>query len=321
LLILSDDSSTQERAPVAAGTVVAIGNFDGVHRGHQRLFEVARSLRRPGQLLAALTFSPHPATVLAPARAPKLITTEARKLELLAERGVEVVRLQRFDAAFAACSPEDFVDQVLVEGLHAKAVVVGYDFTFGRNRAGTTAVLSSLCAARGIRVEVVGPVSVDGVVASSTEVRRLFAAGEIEAARKILGRAPELEGVVVPGAKRGRELGFPTANVRPDTELGPATGIYAGWAQRPGTAPRPAAISVGTNPTFGSGHQISVEAYLLDFNGDLYDQPLRIYFGRRLRGEQKFDSVAALVDQIQRDVDQTRAYCAANTPTEADGPR
>ena len=320
-MTLRGNSPTKDSASVAGGAVVVIGNFDGVHLGHQRLFQLAASLRRPGQVVAALTFAPHPAVVLAPQRAPKLITTEARKLDLLGQLGVDVVRLQPFDATFAGRSPEEFVDLILIEGLHAKAIVVGYDFTFGKNRSGTTSLLKTLGAARGLTIEVVDPVSVAGVVASSTEVRRLVAAGQTEDARGLLGRAPDVEGVVVAGAQRGRVLGYPTANLRPETELGPATGIYAGWALRQGQAPVAAAISVGTNPTFGAGAPVTIEAYLLDFDEDLYNQPLRIYFGRRLRGEQKFDSVTALVDQIRNDVEQTRAFCAAYSPFEADGPR
>jgi riboflavin kinase/FMN adenylyltransferase len=289
--------------------VVAIGNFDGVHRGHAHIFEQTRTLARgvAGEAVV-LTFDPHPAKVLAPSYAPPLITPLARKLELIAACAMDATVVEPFDRAFAAHSAEDFARGVLADGLGARHVVVGYDFTFGAKRSGNVDRLRALGSQLGFDLTVVAPVSVDGIVCSSTKVREFVLEGRVDGAALLLGRDAEVEGSVVRGAGRGRTIGVPTANVQPETELLPKNGVYAGWGQRLSDGKRwNAAINVGTNPTFVSGHTISVEAHLLDCDEDLYDQRLRIGFVQRLRDEERFASREALVAQIGKDIEQARA--------------
>ncbi|HEX4460631.1 MAG TPA: bifunctional riboflavin kinase/FAD synthetase [Polyangia bacterium] len=290
--------------------VVAIGNFDGAHLGHAFIFHEARRLaaarQRQGETVV-LTFEPHPAKVLAPTFAPPLITTPARKLELLAAAGIDVTVLEPFDRALAAMSAEEFVRQVLADGLGARQVVVGYDFTFGAKRSGDVRTLATLGQTHGFGVTVVPPVSVDGLVCSSTKVRELLLEGRVDGAALLLGREPEVEGEVVRGAGRGRTIGVPTANVASETELSPKNGVYAGWGERLSDGKRwGAAINIGTNPTFVNGNQVSIEAHLLDCDEDLYGQRLRLGFTQRLRDEKRYNSRDELVAQIGRDIEQAR---------------
>ena len=322
--------------PAPPPLAIAIGNFDGVHLGHAALLaEARRRAARRGCQSAVLTFTPHPARLFAPERAPALIMSLERRLELCAEAGIDVAIVEPFTHAFAAIEAAAFVTIVLARYLGACDAVVGYDFSFGRGRSEDAGMLYALGAEVGIDVGVIRPVTVDGVACSSTRVRELVAAGETAAAARLLGRPFELQGPVARGAGRGRGLGFPTANVIPDSELRPKLGIYAARARvldgpLAGTT-RAAALSVGTNPTFkaepskgseppatGSGGQsppsptrssgdtVTIEAYLLDFDGDLYDRRVRLEVGERLRDEQRFESVAALVAQIREDVAQVR---------------
>jgi riboflavin kinase/FMN adenylyltransferase len=296
--------------------VVAIGNFDGVHRGHAFIFERARQLadEAGGADVVVLTFEPHPAKVLAPAYAPPLITPLPRKLELIAATGVDVTVVQPFDPAFAARTPGQFVDEVLVGGLGARRICVGHDFTFGKKRSGTTDTLHELGRRHGFEVEVVAPISVDGMVCSSTKVREFVLEGRVDGAHVILGRPFEVEGEVVRGDGRGRTIGVPTANLRPDTELIPKNGVYAGWAELLSSGSRhPAAINVGTNPTFAGERPVLVEAHLLDVDRDLYGARLRLGFVERLRAEERFSGKDALVAQILRDIEKTRAILTRAT--------
>jgi riboflavin kinase/FMN adenylyltransferase len=292
--------------------VVAIGNFDGVHRGHAHIFQQARALAGGiGGEAVVLTFDPHPAKVLAPAFAPPLITPLARKLELIAACGMDAVVVEPFDHAFAGHSADDFARGVLAGGLGARHVVVGYDFTFGAKRSGNVDRLRAFGSELGFDLTVVAPVSVDGLVCSSTKVREFVLEGRVDGAALLLGRDPEIEGEVVRGAGRGRTIGVPTANVKPETELLPKNGVYAGWGERASDGRRwAAAINVGTNPTFVSGQAISVEAHLLDCDEDLYGQRLRVGFVQRLRDEERFASREALVAQIGTDIEQARAVMA-----------
>jgi riboflavin kinase/FMN adenylyltransferase len=291
--------------------VVAIGNFDGVHRGHAYLFQQARQLARSIAADAesvVLTFEPHPAKVLAPTFAPPLISTLARKLELIEQQGLDVTVVQPFDRAFAARSPIEFVDEVLVGGLGAKHVCVGHDFTFGRKREGTIGLLEELGRARGFGVTVVPAYSVDGIVCSSTKVREFVLEGRVDGAQLLLGRDPEVEGEVIRGDGRGRTIGVPTANVRPDNELLPKNGVYAGWGEWDGGERAGAAINVGTNPTFvAAGHPVSIEAHLLGVDRDLYGKRLRLGFMKRLRAEERFPSAEALIAQIRKDIEAARS--------------
>jgi riboflavin kinase/FMN adenylyltransferase len=300
------------RAPIP-GACVAIGNFDGVHAGHRALLAVARrhAAARGGRTVA-LTFDPHPTTVLAPRFAPAALTTRARRVELLGEAGADVVVVEPFTPELAAMSADDFVEHVLRGALGAEAVVVGWDFTYGSRRGGTTATLQAHGARAGFTVEIVDQVRVDGELASSTAVRAHLRAGDVAAARRLLGRDPDLDGVVVPGARRGRQLGFPTANVATDLPPPLAPGIYACRLEVDGGPPLPAVASLGTNPTFAEhGGRLVLEVHVLDFDGDLYGRRVRVRFAAHLRDEQRYDGVDALVAQIRRDVDATRAVLAA----------
>ncbi len=287
------------RAPV-----VAIGNFDGVHLGHQRLLDitVARAAALGGAAVV-LTFEPHPARVLAPDLAPPLLTTPERKRELIAARGVDALILEPFTPELAALEPEAFVERTLLGALAAREVVVGYDFTYGRARAGTTATLA---ATPGLAVHVVPQVTVDGLAASSTKIREFVLEGNVAGARRLLGRDFDVDGTVVPGAGRGRKLGVPTANVAVANEVLPRPGIYAARVAVAGGPWHPAAVSLGTNPTFGAGALV-LEAHLIDFHGDLYGHAVRVAFVAWLRGEERFASVDALVTQIHADIARARA--------------
>mgnify|MGYP002631280077 CR=1 FL=1 len=299
------------------GAVVTIGNFDGVHRGHQALLALAvERARATGRVPTVLTFEPHPVRVLAPDLAPPLICTLEDKRALLAARGIELLLEQRFDPAFAALSPEAFVRTVLVDHLGARAVVVGYDFTFGARRAGTTVTLAQLGDRLGFDLDVLAARAVgEGLVASSTRVRAFVLEGKVRGATLVLGRPFHVNGVIARGQQRGRLLGFPTANLATDSELLPRRGVYACWLDW-GEGARPAVANIGFNPTFGDGPgQPTVEAHVIDAAGlDLYGRPSRLYFVERLRDEQKFDGADALARCIARDRDVARGLLAVEQP-------
>jgi len=286
----------------AAGTAVTIGAYDGVHRGHRFVIGRLCELAGAGGLdSVVLTFDRHPASVVRPESAPKLLTDLDQKLELLASTGVDHTVVLRFDEARSQEEPEDFVREVLAGALAARVVVVGEDFHFGRRRRGNVELLRDMGGSLGF--EVVHVPLLPGT--SSTEVRRRLASGDVAGAAELLGRPHELRGVVVKGDQRGRDLGYPTANIEvPADILVPAPGIYAGWYD----GAQAAAISVGRRPTFKDGDApVVVEAYLLDFEGDLYGRRLTLELWERLRDEAVFDSEQALIEQIARDVEQTRA--------------
>jgi riboflavin kinase/FMN adenylyltransferase len=282
---------------------VAVGEFDGVHLGHREVIRGADTV---------LTFEPHPREVVAPEAAPRLLTPLARKAELLEGLGVDELVVIRFDAAFAERSPEDFVDEILVGALGATDVSVGENFRFGHQAAGTPELLEAdgRFATRVIRL-----VEADEEIVSSSHIRGLILAGELGEANALLGDPFQLRGEVVPGDRRGRELGYPTANLVPDERyVYPAHGIYAARAEVPGEGEWQAAVNVGVRPTFVTGRGVLVEAFLLDYTGDLYGRELRIDFQARLRGERRFDSVEALVEQMGRDVEATRRTATLNRP-------
>ncbi|TWE12297.1 bifunctional riboflavin kinase/FAD synthetase [Rudaeicoccus suwonensis] len=295
-------------------TVVTIGNFDGVHRGHAALLDaVVQQGHSTGLKSVAVTFEPHPLLVLHPDRAPALISSLSERIELLDAAGLDAVLVMEFTLDLAARTPEEFVSETFVDGLHARHVVVGADTRFGVRNSGDVSTLRELGRRYGFDVRVVADVG-EGHRYSSSDVRAALAAGDVEAAAAVLGRLHEVRGVVVRGLQRGRDLGFPTANLRSDSEgLVPADGVYAGWLVRealPATDPEhcmPAAISVGTNPTFDDVPERTVEAYVLDRDDlDLYDEVVRVQFVRRLRGNTRFESIDALVVQIGHDVEATR---------------
>jgi riboflavin kinase/FMN adenylyltransferase len=269
---------------------VAVGTFDGVHLGHREVIRGSDSV---------LTFDPHPVSVVAPQHTPKLLTTLARKAELIASLGVEELIVIPFDADFARRSAEDFVNDVLVGALGATRVAIGENFRFGHKAQGDSQMLS----ADGRFETVVHPLlEVGGEIVSSSHIRGLVLAGELSEANQLLGTPFQLSGEVMHGDERGRELGFPTANLIPEDALVcPGHGVYACLADG-----RPAAVSIGVRPTFKTGRGELIEAYLLDFDGDLYGSTLRLEFLERLRGERRFASGQELVEQMHRDVERTR---------------
>jgi riboflavin kinase/FMN adenylyltransferase len=301
---------------------VTIGAFDGVHLGHREVLRLVRDLARARDLESAVvTFDRHPAQVVRPESAPKLLTTLEQKLELLDATGlVDVVCVLTFDEARSLETAEEFVDEVLVDQLGAQLVVVGADFHFGHRRGGNVALLERMGAERGFEVIGLGLVSPEGDGGSpysSTRVRALLAEGDVRGAGALLGRPHAVRGTVEVGDRRGRELGFPTANLAVAPELClPAHGIYAGtFAGQDGVA-RPAAISLGRRPTFYDETAVPLlEAHVLDFSGDLYGQRAQIAFVERLRGEERFDSIEALVGQMARDVEATRTILGARGGT------
>lgn len=307
--------------PTASGAVVTIGAYDGVHLGHQAVLRLARELASARNREAVcLTFDRHPAEVVRPESAPKVLTPLDQKLELLDATGfLDTVCVLAFDKDRSREPAEDFVRTVLVEGLDARLVVVGADFHFGHRRHGNVRLLEQMGAELGFEVLGLGLVSVEGDATglpySSTKIRELLAAGDVAAAAQMLGRPPrphEVRGQVERGDARGRELGFPTANVAvPESVCLPADGIYAGTFVAEDGVERDAAISLGRRPTFYVGAKASLlEAYVLDFEGDLYGQRVKVRFVERIRGEVQFESVDALVAQMTQDVDVARHLLA-----------
>lgn len=286
---------------------VALGNFDGVHVGHQALVAavVARA-RALGGSAGALTFEPHPARVLHPERAPAALLTPDQKARLLAEAGIERLAVLPFDRALAALSPDEFARRVLKDALGAQAVLVGENFRFGRGRSGGVGELRRLGAELGFEVASLPPVSFDGRPVSSTRIREALGRGEVELAGALMGRPYFVEGQVVRGDARGHALGFPTANLEPWNELLPRHGVYAARCGVGGEpAVRPAVVNLGRRPTF-DGREVRAEAHILGFEGDLYGCALRLDFIARLRDERRFDGPGALVEQIRADVAEAR---------------
>lgn len=296
---------------------VALGTFDGVHLGHRAVVAAAvEGAERLDAIACAATFHPRPAVIVSGMPAQTLAGVTQR-VRLLGEAGAEEVVILRFDRAMALLTAREFIDEVLVRHLGAVLVAVGEDFRFGADRAGDVALLRSAGAELGFEVAPVAIVDEAGARVSSSRIRELVRAGDVTAAAPLLGRAPSLEGAVVSGDARGRELGYPTANLGlVPGQCVPAEGVYAGWAiTPPGERRHGAAISVGRNPQFGSSEEIRVEAHLLDYDGDdLYGLPMRIEFSAYLRSQSVFDDVAALVVQMDADVAEARRILAAMDP-------
>jgi riboflavin kinase / FMN adenylyltransferase len=277
---------------------IAIGTFDGVHVGHRQVIDRADTV---------LTFEPHPLSILHPEAAPKLIMPFEIKRDVIEGLGVEELVVIPFDQSFSTIPPEEFCSRILVETLGAERVSVGENFRFGAKAKGDPEMLASR---EEFDSRVVPLVEVDGEIVSSTRIRSLVAAGEVESATRCLDAPFLLEGSVVEGDGRGRTLGFPTANLVPSDDLVcPGHGVYAAFADG-----QPAAVNVGVRPTFETGRGLLVEAYLIDFEGDLYGKTLRVAFIARLRGERRFPSVEDLIAQMHRDVDEARELCASFTP-------
>jgi riboflavin kinase/FMN adenylyltransferase len=291
----------------AEGTAITVGFFDGVHRGHQavlrRTVEVAEGR---GLTSVAVTFDRHPREILTPGSEPLLLTTTERKAGLVGALGFEALVILAFTEEFSRWSPEEFVERVLVDGLHARHAVVGANFTFGHRAMGTFAVLNDLGAGHGFSVDGVALEKIGGRPVSSSSIREALAAGDLEWPTEALGRRYVVDGVVTPGAGRGAGLGYPTANLDvPPRMLLPGEGVYAGKGYV-GDDAYVAAVNVGTNPTFGN-EPLHLEAFLLDFEGDLLGRAMGVEFWERLRDEVRFESAEDLARQIKEDVERTRA--------------
>ena len=299
---------------LGGGSVVTIGFYDGVHLGHRLVIsEVCRAAAERGLKSVIVTFDKHPAKIVRPESAPALLTSLEERIELLGTTGVDATVVIEFDLARASEPPEEFVREVLVGALNVRAVVVGDDFHFGRERKGNVELLATLGSELGFEVVGIDLVGSDGhpttgMKISSTQIRQVLRAGDVVRAGELLGRPHGARGIVVHGDARGRQLGFPTANVAVDPELClPADGVYAGWYFRPDGTRLAAAINLGRRPTFYDSQPHSLlEAFILDFSGDLYGEIARVQFVQRLRAEMKFDSLEALIDQMNADVVHAR---------------
>lgn len=291
-----DDPSPKWHQPV-----LALGNFDGLHRGHMKIIDrVRRRAGERGGTPAAMTFHPHPSRVLRPDKAPPLLMTTEQKLEALGRAGMQGVAVVRFTRELSTWDPERFVRTVLVEWLHVAEVWVGANFLFGHDRAGTFSVLRSLGARYGFRAEKIDPVRYKDFVVSSTRIRRLVTEGRVDEAAALLGHHFFIDGSVTRGAGRGRELGFPTANLCTDNELVPPSGVYATLVTIDEVV-HPAITNIGLRPTFGDVDRVIVETHVFDFDRDVYDRPLRLSFVQRMRDERAFPDVDALRAQIEAD--------------------
>jgi len=281
--------------------VVAIGNFDGVHIGHQEIFRRVReeTARKNGKSVV-LTFEPHPLKLLVPEKCPQLITPYSKRLRLIEHFGMDAVVVIHFTREFASLAPEAFFRNVLTEVFNVKAVFIGYDFSFGRDRTGSVENLKRLGEKYDIKVEVVAPFKAGNSPVSSTKIRKLVAAGEMETARELLGRYFFLSGEVVKGHNRGKSLGFPTANIETGHELFPARGVYATFLYYHGKRYR-AATNIGVNPTFTNG-ALSIETYVVDFDEILYGYEVSVSFVKKIRDEICFPSAGMLVERMEEDI-------------------
>jgi len=282
--------------------VLALGNFDGLHRGHVKIIErIQRGAGERGGMSVVLTFDPHPPRIVRPDKAPPLLMTKAQKIEALGRAGVQGVAVVRFTREMSQWEPEVFVRNVLVEWLRVAEVWVGADFLFGRDRTGNFTVLRALGAQHGFRVEKIDPIRYKDFVVSSTRIRRLLAEGRVDEAAALLGHHYAIEGTVVEGNKRGREIGFPTANLATDNELVPPNGVYATAITIDGQV-LPSVTNIGQRPTFGDSLATTIEAHVMGQSMDLYGRTVRLAFVQRLRDERKFADLEALQEQISADV-------------------
>ncbi|MEQ1870279.1 MAG: bifunctional riboflavin kinase/FAD synthetase [Vicinamibacterales bacterium] len=286
--------------------VLALGNFDGVHRGHQKILErLRRTATERGATSVVMTFDPHPPRVVRPDKAPPLLMTTAQKLEAIAAAGVQGAAIVRFTHELSRWEPEQFVQAVLVDWLRVSEVWVGANFLFGRERAGNFTMLRALGAQYGFKAEKIDPVRYKDFVVSSTRIRRLVSEGRVDEAGALLGHQYAIDGVVVHGAQRGRSIGFPTANLHTENELLPPNGVYTTTLAIDGVI-HPSITNVGVRPTVESSGRVTVETHVFGLAQDLYDKVVRLGFVQRLRDERAFESVDALKAQIASDCDKAR---------------
>ncbi len=299
-MVVKDINELRDRIFASCAT---IGNFDGVHLGHQKLIARVRDRARILKISSVvITFDPHPLRVLVDKKTPPFITLTEQKLELISKLEVDYVLCIKFTKDLAALKPEEFVQKYLVNGLKLKELIIGYDYAFGKGRRGNFELLNKLGEKFGFAVEQLSPVMVDGAIVSSTRIRDMVQAGMVWEARKLLGRFYRVQGKVITGQKRGGPLlGFPTANICLKDELFPKTGVYAVWVEVLGQI-KPGVANIGYNPTFGNDY-LSVEVHILDFKQNIYGQDIRVHFVQRLRSEKKFSGLDELKKQIQADIE------------------
>lgn len=308
--IISGSQNILARLPYP---IVTIGNFDGIHRGHRSIFlRVAQRAREKNGTAVVLTFNPHPVKVLAPERCPHLLTSFKQKMRLIADCEIDYVVCETFDRRLARMPAADFAKSLLADRLHAREVMVGSGFAFGRKREGRVADLTTFGEQLGFSVHIIDPVKVGGEVVSSSRIRSLLNAGGVERAAELLGRPYSLSGPVVAGRQAGKQIGIPTANVRPEEDLAPPRGVYAVRVFFDGRE-HPGVVNVGFNPTFDGKH-LSVEVHLLDFNRQIYGKEIDIRFIGRIRGEIAFPSTDALVRQIEQDIQTARTLLTEQNP-------
>jgi len=293
---------------------LALGNFDGVHQGHQSLINaLVTKAHANGGVAVAFIFEPHPAQVLSPERAPRLLNTAARKASLLAAMGLDILVYHPFSRDIAAWTPLEFVERILTECLHVREVFVGFNYTFGNRGLGTPDTMQDIGSKLGFGVNIIPPVEFKGEPISSSLVRKALEEGDIDTAHKLLGYFPIVDGVVVEGEHRGTQLGFPTANIGVEALFHvPAKGVYAAQA-RVGAHQYHSVVNIGSKPTFHQDYPISIEAHLMEFDGNIYGQAISVSFLAKLRDEKRFESLQELISQIGRDRDQALEISRSHT--------
>lgn len=307
--VFAGSAAYLRREPPTAGPVLTIGNFDGVHLGHRALLQqVVEAARSRGVPACVYTFDPPPRQVLAPSQAQARITPWPDRVRLLGQQGVDHVIIERFTHAFAQHPPSWFVDEILGRRIRPVELIVGYDFRFGRARAGTADTVRERLD--GVPIRSVEALQHGDVTVSSSVIRRRIAAGDIPGTTELLGRPHRVRGVVVPGDQRGRTIGFPTANIDCSHECVPAGGVYAVWARIDSGEALPAVVNIGLRPTFGHQSDVRVEAHILDWSGTIYGSEVELSFVDHLRGERRFDHIDALTTQIRADILEARARLA-----------
>ncbi len=302
---------------MVTGGVLSIGNFDGVHLGHARLLETIRKLADEiGGPTVAVVFDPHPAAILRPEKKPPRLTWIERRAELMSRYGIDALVVCETTREFLRLTADQFFNWLVVGQLKAAAMVEGPNFYFGRDRGGDVAVLTELCLRHDVKLKIVAPSEIDSVMISSTRIRALLESGAVAAAAELLGAPYRIRGEVIAGDRRGREIGFPTANLSGIDVIVPAAGVYAGFAlvgqSQSGPSAYKAAIHIGPNPTFGPDSRVKVEVHLIDYDGDLYGQQLMVDFVARVRDIARFDSPEKLIDQLNRDIESVRTLLQSN---------
>jgi len=299
-LICEINSFTKPRRPL----YLALGNFDGIHKGHQKLIKnLVNRARTNGGAAAAFIFEPHPSRVLNPRGAPGLLTTADIKAEILEQLGIDILIYTSFSAGISKCTPEQFVQEILIDKLSVKEVFVGFNYSFGFKGAGTPEMLTAYGEKYNFKVNIINSVKVDDIIVSSTLVREMLNSGNIGEVHKLLGYYPMLEGIVVEGERRGNTIGFPTANLSVGTEVQvPSKGVYAAFVSW-GEEEHMAVVNIGNKPTFHDNHPVSIEVHILNFEQNIYDKKIRLHFIAKIRDEIKFAGIEELVKQIEKDRD------------------